>query len=276
MRPATDPARPALHLAKAHAYGNDFLYVPADDARGCDEAALARVLCERHTGAGADGLILFSPTPDGARMRLFNADGSPSEVSGNGVRGLAALVVRSRRRAGLPVPAPVVIDTDAGAKQLHLVAEDGTRLTFRAAMGQPEAIERRTIEAGGETLAVVVLRVGNPQCVVLEPRLDEARYRRLGPLLERHETFPAGTNVEFACVERPDRVRILIWERGVGPTLASGTGACAAAVAAAACGGGARSADVMSPGGVQRVDWLDSGLVLTGWAEVVWEGQWLR
>jgi diaminopimelate epimerase len=123
---------------------------------------------------------------------------------------------------------------------------------------------------------VVVLRVGNPQCVVLEPALDEERYRRLGPRLERHPAFPAGTNVEFAVVERPDLVRILIWERGVGPTTASGTGACAAAVAAMAHGGAARAVDVLSPGGTQRVEWTSTGLVLTGWAELVWEGQWIR
>jgi len=106
--------------------------------------------------------------------------------------------------------------------------------------------------------------------------LDEARYRRLGPALECHPFFQAGTNVEFAHVEGPGLVRILIWERGVGPTLASGTGACAAAVAAAVSGGASRDVEVVSPGGTQRVEWLADGLHLTGWAEVVWEGRWSR
>ncbi len=264
-------------LAKAHAYGNDFLYLPADDWSGPPWPALAREMCERHTGAGADGLIVYQPTPAGARMRLFNADGSASEVSGNGVRGLAALVVRHRRRAGLPVPAPIVIGTDAGPKTLDLLAEDGPRLTFRAAMGEPEAIARQSLDVDGERVDAIVLRVGNPQCVVLEERLDEARYRRFGPRLETHPAFPAGSNVEFACVEAPDLVRILIWERGVGPTYASGTGACAAAVAAMVAGGARRDGvDVASPGGTQRVAWTATGLELTGWAEVVWEGEWTR
>ncbi len=121
---------------------------------------------------------------------------------------------------------------------------------------------------------MVVLRVGNPQCVRLESPLDERRVRRLGPVLERHPAFPEGTNVEFASVEAPDRVRILIWERGVGPTAASGTGACAAAVAAAAFGGASRDVQVVSPGGSQRVEWREDGLFLTGWAEVVLRGEW--
>lgn len=264
-------------LAKAHAYGNDFLYLPTDDWDGPPWPDLARAMCERHTGAGADGLIIYRPTAAGARMRLFNADGSPSEVSGNGVRGLAALIVHQRRRDGAPVPPTIVIDTDAGPKTLELLAQDGPRLTFRAAMGEPDGMSRRTLDVDGEPVEAIVLRVGNPQCVVLDARLDEARYRRLGPRLETHPAFPAGSNVEFACVEAPDLVRILIWERGVGPTRASGTGACAAAVAAMVAGGARRDGvDVVSPGGTQRVAWAASGLELTGWAEVIWEGEWIR
>jgi diaminopimelate epimerase len=263
-------------VAKAHAYGNDFLYVPTGEWDAHDWPVIARQMCARQTGAGADGLIIYERTTDGARMRLLNADGSPSEVSGNGVRGLAALLLWSGGRTGFTSSTIIRIETDAGPKVLELLEADGPRMTFRAAMGPPDGVHRRTVEAGGEVVDIVVLRVGNPQCVVLEPFLDEARYRRLGPLLEHHAVFAAGTNVEFAQVESADRVRILIWERGVGPTLASGTGACAAAVAAMAYGGVSRSADIVSPGGAQRVDWRDDGLYLTGWAEVVWEGQWIR
>jgi diaminopimelate epimerase len=143
-------------------------------------------------------------------------------------------------------------------------------------MGQPAGVRLATIDVDGASVDAVVLRVGNPQCVVLERSLDEGRYRRLGAALEHHPFFPEGTNVEFAQVESPGLVRILIWERGVGPTLASGTGACAAAVAAITYGGAARDVTVASPGGTQRVEWRDDGLYLTGWAEVVWEGRWTR
>ena len=209
-------------------------------------------------------------------MRLYNADGSYSEVSGNGVRGLAAVLCWRLARADRPAPASVVIGTDAGDKRLEVLSADAPRVVCRAAMGQPDGIGRVTLDAGGEAVDAVVLRVGNPQCVVLERELDESRYRRLGPALERHPFFPAGTNVEFAKVEGTGLVRILIWERGVGPTLASGTGACAAAVAAMAYGGASRDVTVASPGGTQRVEWREDGLYLTGWAEVVWEGRWTR
>jgi diaminopimelate epimerase len=104
---------------------------------------------------------------------------------------------------------------------------------------------------------------------------DRARFERLGPALATHRRFPAGTNVEFAVVEAANRIRILIWERGVGPTHASGTGACASAVAAVVAGGASRDVDVHAPGGTQRVEWRDDGVYLTGWAEVLFEGQWV-
>jgi len=265
-----------LDLLKAHAYGNDFLYLAVEDLARPDAPGLARQLCERHTGVGADGLILYKPTADGAAMRLYNADGSYSEVSGNGLRGLAAVCCWQRVREGRPAPSSVVVRTDAGDKPVIVLSAEPPRFVCRTAMGHPADVRKAAIDAAGEVVEAVVLRVGNPQCVILEAILDEDRYRRLGPALERHRFFPEGTNVEFACVERPDLIRILIWERGVGPTLASGTGACAAAVAAMAYGGAARDATVASPGGTQRVEWREDGLHLTGWAEVVWEGRWTR
>lgn len=267
-----------LPLAKAHAYGNDFLFIPAEQAEGLDPQALARHTCDRHTGVGGDGLILYTIAADGsARMTLYNADGSPSELSGNGLRCLAALVLHLHAHSGATTPpGDVNVETDAGWKTLALVGVSGQRYTFRAAMGPPANIAPETLEVAGERLEVTTLQVGNPQCVVLVDRLpDAARFARLGPALSTHPRFAAGTNVEFAAPEAPNRVNILIWERGVGPTMASGTGACAAAVAAISHAGAARDLDVTSPGGTQRVEWRDDGIYLTGWAEVVFEGQWL-
>ena len=118
--------------------------------------------------------------------------------------------------------------------------------------------------------------MGNPQAIILGPLPDDERFNRLGAALEHHRLFPEGTNVEFAHVEAPDRVRIRIWERGVGPTTSSGTGSCASLVAASAFGGAARDAAVIATGGAQRVEWLDDGVYLTGWAEIVCEGTWLE
>ena len=261
-----------MKLVKAHAYGNDFLLMPEQEvAVAADRPALSRELCDRHRGLGADGLITYSEGPRGARMQLLNADGSYSEVSGNGVRCLAAWLVRTRSlRAGQSIE----IETDAGVKTLDLLDTDGRRVTFRAGMGQPAQIQQRAIDVDGTAVTAVTLRVGNPQCVVLG-EVSEARLHSIAAKLAVHPVFPEGSNVELATVEAPDAVRILIWERGVGPTEASGTGACAAAVAAMSFGGAGRDVQVTSPGGTQRVEWNDRGLFLTGWAEVVFEGRWL-
>ena len=142
-------------------------------------------------------------------------------------------------------------------------------------MGNPENLRQVSLDVGGETLRAAVMTLGNPQCVVLGGLPDETRFRRLGPALERHPLFPARTNVEFAFVEAPDRIRILIWERGVGATHSSGTGSCAALIAASAFGAAARDATVIAPGGSQRVEWRDEDVYLTGWAEIVCDGEWV-
>ena len=257
-----------MKLVKAHAFGNDFLLLETREVSGdVDRAGLARAVCDRHRGIGADGLIIYEAAARGAAMRLLNADGSSSEVSGNGVRCLAAWIAASR---SLPVGSSVEIDTDAGAKSLDLLALSNDEYTFRAAMGQPERIERHVLTVLGSSIDAVTLKVGNPQCVVLGPVTDE-RLHTIAAALAVHPHFPQGTNVELATVENPDRVRILIWERGVGPTESSGTGACAAAVAAIQFGGASRDVQVTSPGGTQRVEWRKDGLYLTGTAILIGE-----
>jgi diaminopimelate epimerase len=260
-----------VRVTKAHAYGNDFLFVPTADVGG-ERADLARRLCHRHRGIGGDGLIVYDLRPGGATMQILNADGSRSELSGNGLRCLAALVARAQN---LAAGTSILVDTDAGAKRLELTHREGERYTFRAAMGLPEELREENIPVAGESIRASVLRIGNPQCIVLGPLPDAERFHRIGPLISRHTMFPAGTNVEFAHVEASDRVRILIWERGVGPTTSSGTGSSASAVAAAAHGGAARAVDVIAPGGTQRVEWRDDGVYLTGWADIVMEGHWI-
>lgn len=265
----------SVGVTKAHAYGNDFLFVSEDDAPG-DPAALARALCARHTGVGADGLILYRRRQGGATMRLWNADGSASELSGNGLRCLAALLARGDRLDPAdPSGREIRVDTVAGLKTLELLACDGPRYTFCAAMGEPQHLRRDVIQVDAEAVPVVLLTVGNPQCVVLGPLPDEARFRAVGGALAVHPHFPEGTNVEFVQVEAPDRVRILIWERGVGPTTSSGTGSSASAVAASAYGGAGRSVRVSAPGGSQLVDWREDGIYLTGDAEILFDATWL-
>jgi diaminopimelate epimerase len=262
----------SLSIRKAHAYGNDFLFAPLDRLSG-NASGLARKLCDRHQGVGADGLIFYTLRRGGATMRLLNADGSPSELSGNGLRCLAALVARAER---LTPGGLVTIETGAGEKTLELLRLDGERYTFRAALGLPADLRQVLIPVLDETVTASVLRIGNPQCVVLGPLPSRERFNRFGEALATHNMFPQGTNVSFAHVEAPDRVRVLIWERGVGPTTSSGTGASGAAIAAAAHGGAAREVDVVAPGGTQRVEWHEDGVYLTGWAEVLFEGEWVK
>src|SRR5712671_3498966 len=158
-----------LRFTKAHAYGNDFIYVRKDAVGGARLDALARELCDRHTGIGGDGLIVFEPTGDGASMVLFNADGSRAEVSGNGVRALGAILLRN----GQPSSSDgVTVHTEAGSKRLTRTANapaEGRRETFRSAMGLPRDLRQTEVTAGGETVQIAVMDFGNPQTVLLGP-----------------------------------------------------------------------------------------------------------
>lgn len=261
-----------IRFAKAHAYGNDFLYVDRGDIKGVALPALAREICDRHTGIGADGLIVYGRTGAGATMELFNADGGRAEVSGNGVRALAALVLLNDDRPD----ASVTITTDAGPKHVTRAGVVDGRPMFRTAMGLPADVKKVTLDAAGEKVDAVVMNLGNPQCIILGPQPTDERFHRLGAAIEKHSYFPGATNVEFATVENPGTIRIRIWERGVGPTTSSGTGSCAAFVAAVQFGGAARDGVVIAPGGSQRVEWLEDSVYLTGWAEVLGEGEWFR
>jgi diaminopimelate epimerase len=260
-----------VRFIKTHADGNDFLLIPAAAvARTTDLPALARRACDRHRAIGADGLLVVRETADGAETQLFNSDGSRSEVSGNGVRCVGAWLSHKR---DLAAGATLRVLTDAGSKSLTLLEVADLRYRCRVDMGPPSELRQEALQVAGHDVTVVVLRLGNPQCVVLGP-VTRDRLHTIAAGLAVHPFFPEGTNVELASVEAPDRLRILIWERGAGPTEASGTGACAAAVAAAAYAGASRVVDVIAPGGIQHVEWTNETIWLTGWAEVVGTGEW--
>jgi diaminopimelate epimerase len=266
-----------VRLVKAHAYGNDFLLAAWDDAHARaqgDLAQLARAVCARHTGIGADGLMLVAPTENGAATQLYNADGSPSEISGNGIRCVAAWLARRNR---LGPGADVVIATGAGDRPITILERQGRQVICRADMGPVTELHQVSLDVEGTPVTCVTMRVGNPQCVVLGGAADltTERLHRIAGRLAVHPHFPHGTNVELACLETSGRVRILIWERGVGPTEASGTGACAAAAAAHLVGGADASLDVDAPGGVQHVDVTAERLWLTGAAEVIAHVEWV-
>lgn len=259
-----------LHLAKLHATGNDFLVHQASEP--LDET-VAAALCDRHRGIGADGLITLLPGTDGAdcAMTLRNADGGPAEMSGNGMRCLAYVAAR----AGIGTTDSLIVDTAAGRRTVALERGPagevvGADVDMGAATFDPVAIGLDAPSADGleATFHGVTYRgdaagMGNPHLVLFVDDPDEARVVQHGPRLERDERFPQRTNVEFVAVESRDRIRMRVWERGVGETLSCGTGACAAAAVAQRRGLVDALVIVVVPGGELRVR-LGETIVLGG------------
>ena len=280
-----------IRFTKVQGMGNDFLIIEVDVLSSLPNASeLAREMCQRNYGAGADGIVFVSRAAGGDadfESRIFNADGSEAGVSGNGTRCTAAFLYFS----GLWHEPLVKIDTAAGVKKGKLVEREGPRFEFAFDMGKPslssdsvpmaitppiEPVVNHPLRLGGDVLEVTCLSMGNPQCIIFVADLDGINLTEIGPLIEDHPIFPDRANVEFARVISREEIEIRIWERGAGHTLSSGTGSCASAVAAALNDLTNRRVKVRTEGGVLQVDWRDDDRVmLTASAEVVYEGQWL-
>jgi diaminopimelate epimerase len=281
-----------IKFTKAQGMGNDFLIIDVEDVSALRTASeLAREMCQRNYGAGADGIVFVTRArhedADFA-SRIFNADGSEAGVSGNGTRCAAAYLYH----AGLWSEPKIRIGTAAGVKHGRLVAREGNRLEFEFDMGRPdfsseavpmsitpsvEQVLRYPLHLGGDMLEVTCMSMGNPQCIIFVADLNAVNLEEIGPLIEDHPIFPDRANVEFVRVISRDEIEIRIWERGAGHTLSSGTGSCASAVAAALNDLTARSVRVRTEGGTLRVDWReDNNVMLTASAEVIYEGRWLR
>ncbi len=274
-----------MRFTKAHGLGNDFILVAEAEAP-VDPAAWSRRLCDRHRGIGGDGVILHAPDPDGVRFRLLNADGLPGEISGNGVRCLAALAVSrgwaAARHLVRTVVGPKAVEVTPVSASLYRVATDlgrpglGSR-EVPVALEPPAArVVDHPLEAGGRTVQVTATSMGNPHCAVFcEAVADDALLQALGPALERHPFFPQRTNVEFITVLARDEIRVRFWERGVGYTQASGTGSASAAVAAIVTGRADRRLRAVCDGGTLQIEWPEHGsLKQTGEAEILFEGEW--
>ena len=271
-----------IPFTKAHAGGNDFLIVTEDDARGHDLGELARRLCARNTGVGADGVEFFRWTGIGAgHITLRNADGSPAEISGNGTRCVAAwMALKLDARAGDAMR----IETDAGVRVCRLdgVGAGGINtIDITAGMGLPTYARRTVTLADGVQIAGVEVSMGNPHFVIVVESADFAvdgrAWQDVGAEICTHRDFPNQTNVEFVRIVSPREIEFRIFERGAGPTLSSGTGTCAAAVAAIAFKGCASPLRVVAQGGAQTVTWHGPGaeIVLTGQAAMIaWGEAW--
>jgi diaminopimelate epimerase len=260
-----------VEFVKAHGTGNDFVVVEDLTDRYDITPDLVRAICDRHFGIGADGLIRIAPgTGAPFFMDYRNADGSLAEMCGNGVR----VVGKYLGDRGL-VAGAFDLETRAGVKRLELHADDrGDIDRVTVDMGPPTLEGERTVEVDGESVTATCLSMGNPHAVVFVDDVDKAPVTTLGPALETHPAFlPARTNVEFAQVVDRATVRQRTWERGVGETLACGTGACAVAVAAQVAGRAGHPVAVELRGGRLELDWAPGGTVrMTGPAREVAHG----
>jgi diaminopimelate epimerase len=296
-----------MKFTKLHGYGNDYLVFEAaelapagwssDFVRAGEVGPFAdfvRRVCHRHYGAGADGVAVLEAVGGGEadfRLRIFNPDGSEAAMSGNGSRCAAAYL----QHRGRWTQDELRLSTRAGVKHFRLRGRPAPgRYLFEAEIGRPlfdsasipfdplgppltEVRDFPLPLPGGETVPVNALQMCNPNCCVFVEDFDRADWRGVGRLIEPHRQFPERTNVEFIRVIGPGEIEARVWERGVGETLSSGTGACAAAVASAWTGRTGRRLRVRMPGGLVEVFWRDDGeVLLTGEAEAVYDGEWLK
>jgi diaminopimelate epimerase len=293
------PAMPPKFI-KFHGFGNDYIVIEwrelavAEITATAELGEFARCICNRHYGAGADGIAVVSPSEyPGAdfHVRIFNPDGSEASLSGNGTRCAAAYLYYQKLWKG----AELRLSTRAGIK-LYTIREqtEPGRYVFDSELGQPKfdsaSIPMKTekpldkvidykLEVAGESFPVTALQMGNPNCCIFVDDFAALDWRRVGSAIENHHRFPDRTNVVFVRVQDRKTIELRIWERGVGETEASGSCSCAAAVAAMIKGETERLITVVMPGGRAKIHWRgdkdDGEVVITGTAEVIYGGDWL-
>jgi diaminopimelate epimerase len=265
----------ANEFVKSHGLGNDYIVMDGAQLSAPLTPEAIHTICDYHFGVGSDGILLAGPGA-GADfgLRIFNPDGSEAEKSGNGIRIFAKFLhdhgYASRPEFTISTPGGLVrVRLHLDGDRVRTIAADMGRATFLSTeipvSGPRREVVREPLEVDGERLLVTCVSVGNPHCVVLTDVLDLDRVKRLGPKIEHHPSFPKRINVQFAKVLARDRVSILIWERGAGYTLASGTSSCGVVSACVKNGLTDRSVTVESPGGQLAVTVAENWeLTLTG------------
>jgi diaminopimelate epimerase len=254
-----------LPFTKASACGNDFLIIDGDESLP-DVAGITRRICDRHNGVGADGVEWLFPSHDAdVEARLINADGSTAEISGNGTRCVAAYLFAESHKES------VVIRTGAGPKTCTLVARSGAAFEFETAMGVPELGGQCKIRTSSGEVAGSLVSMGNPHYVVV---VDDfwPDWQRRAAEIQRDAYFKQSVNVELVCIDNRAHIDVRFYERGVGETMSSGTGSCAAAVAMIAAGGVDSPVRVQAQGGIQTVR-FEKEVFLTGPAQLICEGK---
>jgi len=271
-----------IPFVKTHALGNDFLLAEIDSLP-TDYPGVARQMCHRYFGIGADGLIVWKREGERFRLRIFNQDGSEAECSGNGLRCAAAYFMQT----GIWQKSEIQLETMSGVYTLKRVGGK-----YEADMGIPclapreipfspavpmDRVVNYPMELDSEIVTITACSTGNPHCSLFVETLDDAYVQRIGPQLERHPRFPNRTNVEFIHVLNDREIEVAFWERGVGVTYASGTGSCGATVASILNGKTGRHVTVHTKAGKLEVEWPENGrLKLTSTANIVAEGRFLE
>ena len=276
-----------MRFVKMQGIGNDYVYVDCiRQPMPSDIASLATKISDRNFGVGGDGLILICPSDKAdARMRMFNNDGSESEMCGNGVRCVAKFVYDH----GIAKKTSLAIETGRGVLKLELETAGGKCHQVRVDMGEPILIAENIpttllgtpplevpLVIDGVELKVTCVSMGNPHCITFVNEITNDMVLGIGPKVEKHSAFPRRTNVEFVRVDNLGEITMRVWERGSGETLACGTGACAVAVAGVLTGRTNRSIIAHLRGGDLRLDWskTDNHVFMTGPAVEVFQGEW--
>lgn len=259
-----------MHFTKMHGLGNDYLYVYGEVPENV--ADLSIKLSERHFGAGSDGMIFICPSEIADfKMRIFNADGSEAKMCGNGIRCVGKYVYDK----GYTDKTRLSIETLSGIKYLDLQLAGGKVRTVSVNMGKAAPEQERTIEVDGTAVVCMPVSMGNPHAVIFVEDIEKAPLTTLGPKIEHHADFPGGVNVEFVQVLNRSELRMRVWERGSGVTMACGTGACASTMAAIQkkfCSYEA-PISVHLDGGTLKIQIApDNTVTMTGPAETIYEG----
>ncbi len=274
-----------MKFTKMHGCGNDYVYVNCLREFIPDRSRLAIQVSDRHFGVGSDGLICIDSSEIADfKMDMYNADGSQGKMCGNGIRCIGKYVFDY----GLTDKTCITIETLAGIKTLELSVENGAVKTVRVCMGRPNFFSRNIPVLCASEFAVNIpitiedeeyigtcVSMGNPHAVIFVEDTDTINLSAVGPLFENHPMFPERINTEFVQVLENGDLKMRVWERGSGETLACGTGTCAALAAAVLCGKASRSANVYVKGGVLAIEWNseDDMIYMTGPAEIVFEGE---
>jgi len=279
-------------FTKFHGLGNDYLVIEADQLKGVENLGdFARRICNRHYGAGGDGIAIISKSESDAAdfdCRIFNPDGSEAGLSGNGTRCAVAYLYYKN----LWSKDELRLSTRTGLKRYFPRGHKSGKLVFESELGQPkfdtasipmsitpplDKVINYPLLVNGERFPVTAMQMGNPNCCIFVDDFDALDWRKIGKTIEVHEQFPDRTNVVFVRPVERDFIELRIWERGVGETTASGTCSCAGAVAAMVSDKADRDVRVSMEGGEVRIQWRTDGeVVITATAEVVYSGQWLQ